>query len=475
MKSRGNILGKIKSFPGFCRDSLIGFFKRQKEKIIAKSDALRDFFAQADRHVYMSMALMGLGQIVYGQYGKGAVYLLLEVLFIVFMAFFGGEWLVGLFTLGTTPADPWSGIVGDNSVVFMLLGVITVFVIIAFIGLYVMNVRGVHKTHLEVQKGQTPTKFIEDIKRFAGPSFPAVALLLPVAGVLVFSVLPIVMMILVAFTNYGGDVIPPTYLVDYVGFQNFITIFSATNIGDTFFKILGWNLLWAFMSTFLNYFLGLGMALLFAKKCVVGKAFWRAFPILAYAIPGFITLLAFKFMFSTAGPINYYLTEGHMVDANTIDFLGLDATWSSRLIGLMVNAWLTVPTTMLLATGILSNVQKELYEAADIDGASKTRQFLDITLPYVIFATTPTLISQFIGNFNNFGVFYFLRGNISSEGYFSASDTDLLINWLYNLSISKDYYSIGAAISLLIFIITSVISLLVYVRSASYKKEDTYR
>ena len=90
-------------------------------------------------------------------------------------------------------------------------------------------------------------------------------------------------------------------------------------------------------------------------------------------------------------------------------------------------------------------------------------------------ATTPTLISQFIGNFNNFGTFYFLRGGIVSEGYFLASDTDLLINWLYNLSISKNYYGIGAAISLLIFIITSAISLLVYVRSGSYKKEDTYR
>ena len=182
-------------------------------------------------------------------------------------------------------------------------------------------------------------------------------------------------------------------------------------------------------------------------------------------------------MFSVSGPLNYYITSGHLYDNKTIDFLGMDSTWSARIIGLAVNAWLTVPTTMLLATGILSNVQSDLYEAADIDGASKTRQFFDITLPYVIFATTPTLISQFIGNFNNFGTFYFLRGSIISEGYFQASDTDLLINWLYRLSLdgNNSYYSIAAAVSLLIFIITSAISLLVYVRSGSYKKEDTYR
>ena len=61
------------------------------------------------------------------------------------------------------------------------------------------------------------------------------------------------------------------------------------------------------------------------------------------------------------------------------------------------------------------------------------------------------------------------------DGYFLASDTDLLINWLYNLSIDNNYYGIGAAFSLIIFIITSVISLQVYVKSDAFRKEDTYR
>ena len=93
----------------------------------------------------------------------------------------------------------------------------------------------------------------------------------------------------------------------------------------------------------------------------------------------------------------------------------------------------------------------------------------------MVFSTTPVLITNFIGNFNNFGVFYFLRGGLYMDGYFLASDTDLLINWLYNLSIDNNYYSIGAAVSLIIFLITSVFSLVVYVRSDAYKKEDTYR
>lgn len=130
---------------------------------------------------------------------------------------------------------------------------------------------------------------------------------------------------------------------------------------------------------------------------------------------------------------------------------------------------------MLLATGILSNRDASLYETARIDGAGRMQQFRKLTLPFVLFSTMPVLIGQFIGNFNNFGIFYFLRGGLYMDGYFLASDTDLLINWLYNLSIDNNYYCIGAAISLIIFFITSAISLVVYIKSPSYREEDTFQ
>ena len=212
--------------------------------------------------------------------------------------------------------------------------------------------------------------------------------------------------------------------------------------------------------------------MLLNKKCVKGKTFWRSFPILAYALPGFITLLAFKFMFSYGGPINYYITAA---GGKAIGFLDVDAGIKAKIIGLCVNTWISVPSSMLLATGILSNMNTELYEAASIDGATRWKQFTKITLPFVVFSTTPVLITSFVGNFNNFGIFYFLRGGLYCDGYFLASDTDLLINWLYNMSIDNNYYAIGAAISLVIFVITSVISLTTYVRSAAFKKEDTFR
>ncbi|MBR5967207.1 MAG: sugar ABC transporter permease [Lachnospiraceae bacterium] len=421
--------------------------------------------------VKLSTAVMGLGQIVQKQFVKGGLYLLALCAFVSYLVTGGVSDIKGFFTLGTVKGDAWLGIEGDDSIMMMLKGILAFIIIAAFILLYISNLRDVRESAGKLEKGETLPAFPEALKQFFDRKFYKAALTLPVAGVLVFSILPIVFMILIAFTDYGGEIVPPE-LVSWIGLGNFKKILGLGNIKDTFVKILGWNFIWAVCATFLNYFGGLGLALLLNKKCVKGKTFWRSFPILAYAVPGFITLLGFKFMFSYGGPINYYIT---LFGRNAVGFLDIDAGIKAKLIGLLVNAWISVPTSMLLATGILSNMNADLYDAASIDGASSFKQFTKITLPFVVFSTTPVLITSFVGNFNNFGIFYFLRGGLYQDGYFLASDTDLLINWLYNLSIANNYYSIGAAISLIIFVITSLISLTVYVRSNAYRKEDTFR
>lgn len=426
---------------------------------------------KVNKNVVCSIVLMGLGQLIYGQIGKGLLYLLTLVLFVVYIVSGGFSNFIGFFTLGTKTADAWLGTTGDNSVIMLLLGIFTWIIIAFFIGLYISNIKDVYRTGCRVEAGKKPLTFKEEWKQLFDRKFYQAVLFLPILGVLVFNVIPIVFMILVAFTNYGGNIVPPK-LVDWVGFDNFIKIATLSEFAPTFQRILSWNMVWAVAATALNYFGGLSLALLLNKKCVKGKALWRAFPILAYATPGFITLLAFKFMFSYGGPINQMIVAaGH----TAIGFLDIDAKWMARCIGLIVNAWITIPSTMLLATGMLSNIDSSLYEASTIDGAGRWKQFTKITLPFIVFSTTPVIITQFIGNFNNFGIFYFLRGGLNMDGYFLASDTDLLINWLYNMSIDNNYYAIGAAISLVIFLITSCISLLVYIKSPSYKEEDQYR
>lgn len=421
--------------------------------------------------VRLSAVIMGGGQLLYGRWVKGLLYLLSEIIILCYFIIRGGKELAGFFTLGTIQGDAWLGIQGDDSVVMLLMGIFAWIVLFVFLGLYVSNLKDAYRSQKLAMAGKPQPRFLEELAEFADKKFYVMVLVLPVLGVCVFNILPIVFMILIAFTNYGGKIVPPA-LVDWVGIDNFKKLITLSQFAPTFFKILAWNLLWAAASTAINYFAGLGLALLLNKDCVKGKAVWRLFPILAYAIPGFITLVAFKFMFSYGGPINQMITAS---GGAAVGFLDLDAKWTARIIGLLVNCWISVPSIMLLATGHLSNQDMTLYEAARLDGATRFQQFRKLTLPFMLFVTTPVLLGQFIGNFNNFGIFYFLRGGLYVDGYFLASDTDLLINWLYNLSIDNNYYCIGAAISLVIFLITSVLSLIVYMRSSSYREEDSFQ
>lgn len=435
---------------------------------------LTSFLRWSPWQVKLSMLVMGLGQLCYGQIVKGLFYLSSFGIILTYFTTSGFEDLIGFFTLGSTEENLWLGIPGDNSLTMMILGLFSIVILVFTVILYVTNVKDAVYTARQKEQGKPVHKFRQTLQNAADGKFHITALSVPMVGVAVFSILPIVFMICIAFTDLGGDVVYPK-LANW-SFSAWEKILSLGKIGGTFVKILGWNIIWAVASTALNFAVGLGMALLLNKKNVKGSKFWRAFPILAYAIPGFISMLGFKFMFSQSGPINYYLDEAGLM---RIFFLTNDASakWWARGIGLFVNAWISTPSIMLMTTGILSNINTDLYEAASLDGASPFQQFKKITLPFVIFSTTPVLISQFVGNFNNFGIFFFLRSGVISNyaDYFLASDTDLLINWLYKLSVDNNYYSIGAAISLIIFVITAALSLSVYVRSAAYKQEDTYQ
>ena len=435
---------------------------------------ITDFLRWTPWQVKLSMLVMGLGQLCYGQIMKGLFYLTSFGVILTYFIYRGFSDIIGFFTLGTREENLWLGIPGDNSLTMLILGLFAIFILIFAVVLYITNVKDAVFTARQLQAGKPIRKFRQTLQTAADEKFHMTALAAPVVGVTIFSILPIVFMILIAFTDLGGEVVYPK-LANW-SFAAWKKIMSLGKIGDTFVKILGWNILWAVVSTALNFVIGLGMALLLNKRNVKGSKFWRAFPVLAYAIPGFISMVGFKFMFSQSGPINYYLDEAGLM---RIFFLTNDASakWWARGIGLFVNAWITTPSIMLMTTGILSNINTDLYEAAALDGASGFAQFRKITLPFVIFSTTPVLISQFVGNFNNFGIFFFLRDGVISNyaDYFLASDTDLLINWLYKLSVDNNYYSIGAAISLIIFVITAVLSLAVYVRSAAYKQEDTYQ
>ena len=100
---------------------------------------------------------------------------------------------------------------------------------------------------------------------------------------------------------------------------------------------------------------------------------------------------------------------------------------------------------------------------------------MKITLPYMLHVTTPYLITQFIGNLNNFNVIFLLTGgNPSSLDLQYAGETDLLITWLYKLTVSESQYGIASVIGIFTFVIVAVLSLILYNRSKSVKNEEEF-
>lgn len=179
------------------------------------------------------------------------------------------------------------------------------------------------------------------------------------------------------------------------------------------------------------------------------------------------------------GPVNSLLVNLGWVK-EPIGFLGQSETDSpilAKVMVIVINMWLGIPYTMLMTSGILMNIPADLYEAAKVDGTSRPKMFFKITLPYVIFITTPYLISSFIGNINSFNTIFLLTGGGPAvpNGNYTAGQTDLLVTWLYKLTIDKGDYNTGAVIGIFTFIITATITLVTYRRSKAYNEEDTFQ
>ena len=147
----------------------------------------------------------------------------------------------------------------------------------------------------------------------------------------------------------------------------------------------------------------------------------------------------------------------------------------AKIVVIIVNLWVGIPYTILSMSGILMNIPEDLYESARIDGAGPVKTFTSITLPYMLFVTTPQLITQFVGNINNFNVIYLLTGGgPTTEKFYQAGYTDILVTWLFKLTMNSSDYNLAAAIGIIVFIICAVLSLIVFNSSKSAKDEEAF-
>ena len=383
----------------------------------------------------------------------------------------------------------------DFSFLNLLFGVITFAIIAIFLVVYNLAIASSYKADKDVLEGKQPTTFIEDLKTLLDSRFHITLLTPAIILLVMFTVVPTLLMIMISFTDMSDTAATSgQILINWTGFKNFVELFSgsssagsqiANEVGKNFASVLTWTFEWALIATFSCYFGGIFLALLINKKEVKFKKFWRTIFILTIAIPQFITLLVMRNLLAGTGPINTMLKDLGLISEsiNFLQFGSATATtvvngnvWLARGTVLVINLYIGIPYTMLMTSGILMNIPKDLYEAATIDGANKWQMFRKITLPYVIFVTTPYLISSFIGNITSFNTIFLTTGGGPGKGEGSiAGHTDLLVTWLYKLTMEDSKFNAGSIIGILTFLITAFITLVCYRNSKAYKEEDTFQ
>ena len=458
----------------------------KKEKVYNKpSDVpVLQCFKKGDTITKLSFFICGLGNLLSKQFTRGIAFLAIEIGYIFYMVTFGIGAIGDFITLGTVESQEvyneatgmYEYTLGDNSMLCLLYGVITFAVTIAMIFIACMSVKSAYATQFRKERGMKIPTLRDDLHSIKEENMHVAMMALPIIGVLVFTIVPLIFMILMAFTSYDSKHQPPGNLFDWVGFDNFVELLAGSGkLAATFWPILGWTLTWAVFATITCYIGGLLLALLINRKGTKAKGFWRFMFVLSVAVPQFVTLLSMRTIFNLGGPVNVLLRDlGVIGPYDSVPFF-TDPTLAKITI-ICINMWIGIPFTMLSTTGILQNIPGELYEAAKIDGASAFTIFWKITMPYMVFVMTPNLITSFTGNINNFNVIYLLSGGgPASLDYYYAGKTDLLITWLYNLTITQKDYNVGAVIGILTFVVLATVSLITYRNTGSYKDEGAFQ
>ena len=435
----------------------------------------------------VSYLIFGFGNFTRKQWFKGALFLIFEVIFIVYMITTGGYWLSKWSTLGTVRGgqvydevtDSYIWVAGDDSFKCLLYGLLAILFIVALIGTWIINIKQCAIMDEIEREGKKVKSNKDDLRSLVDDQFHKTLLTLPLLGIFFFTVMPIIFMILVAFTNYDGNHDGYSNLFTWVGLDSFNSLLNfkseSGSFAATFGEVLGWTLIWAFFATFTNYFLGMLVAMLINKKGIRFKKLWRGVLVLTIAVPQFISLLYVSKLFADNGLVNGFITS---LGGQRVSFWG--TTWIARIMIILLNIWIGIPYLMLISTGVLMNIPKDLYESARIDGANAFQQYTKITLPYMLFVTGPYLLTQFIGNLNNFNVIYLLTGGKPDkiDGVINGTatgETDLLITWLYKLVTGADpsYYT-ASIIGIIIFLVVAILSLIVYNAMPSTKNEEDY-
>ncbi|AEH56451.1 ABC transporter permease subunit [Streptococcus parasanguinis] len=413
----------------------------------------------------------GLGQIYNKQKAKGYIFLAVTALFLVYFIGIGAGELSKLVTLGTVRGQ-------DNSLFILIRGAFHLIITVVYFLFYALNIKDAGTVAKRINNGITVPKTLKDmVHAIYENGFPYL-LIIPSYIAMTFAIIfPVLVTLMIAFTNYDFKHTAPTTLLDWIGFQNFTNMWTLSTFRSAFTSVLGWTLIWALAASTLQIVLGILTAIVANQPFVKGKRIFGVIFLLPWAVPAFITILTFSNMFNdSVGAINaqviplfakiFPFLDGVLIPWKT------DPTWT-KIALIMMQGWLGFPYIYVLTLGILQSIPNDLYEAAYIDGANGWQKFRNITFPMIMAVAAPTLISQYTFNFNNFSIIYlFNDGGPGSVGG-NAGSTDILISWIYKLTTNTSpQYSMAAAVTLIISVIVISISMIAFKKLHAFDMED---
>lgn len=421
-----------------------------------------------------SIIFMGLSHIIYfKQYVKGLLYALIEVIFLVCIPTIIGK-ISDMITLGSPQPDiPVK--LRDNSIFMLIDGVMVLAIVAIFVVIYVISVRGALQEYKEFCIDKKLKSNKDSIRNIEGKAFPIMGLAPSVVLVVFFVLVPLIFSACVAFTNYSSpNNIPPNNTVDWVGLANFKAMFGGSAAWTSAFgRVALWTLVWGALATITCYFGGMIMAVVLQESKIKLAPVFRTIFILPYAVPSVVSMLVWKNLLNGSfGVVNRTLMQWGLINS-PIPWLS-DPTMA-KFVCVLINLWAGFPYFMLLTTGTMTAISTDVYEAARIDGASKFYIFKKITLPLVLYQTMPLIIMSFTHNINNFGAIFFLTGGdpvVADTTTTSAGGTDILVTWIYNLTVNLLKYNYASVLAVMIFIVLAPFAIWQFRKTKSYKEGE---
>ena len=419
-------------------------------------------------YAWLTAPLPGLGQLLNKQFFK-AILFAIGSLFIYGIAIpyalgFGnyqGDGIAGLVTLAS------EGKKIDKSLIFMLEGIVAIFLVAFSIAIYLISYFDVLKVEKDIIKGIRPRNWFESLTKVESEGFPYLVSLPALIVTIFIVIVPITTAIMLSFTGMNPK---NQSKFPWVGFDNYTLIATGSGLaGSVFWSILGWTLVWTLVATSMAILVGFMLAIIAHNDRIKGKTFFRTVFLLPWAVPAFITIMFFSIMFSPNGAITTILN-----DIFNVQLTVKTDPFYSRVVLILLQTWLGSSYVFLLSTGVLQAIPGDLYEAAQIDGATEWQKLRKITIPIVLFQTAPLLVGQYTFNFNNFSIIYLFNSggpfNPSKYGNLAGS-TDLLISYIYKLTMENQYQSIGAAITIVISLGLMLFAFIGFKNSKAFREE----